>query len=174
MAQNQNQTQKQFYKMFIENLQDIYSAEDQYIQAFPRILENVSTDELRTKLKDHFEVTKKQKERLLRVFRELKESPSGVNCEGMKGLLNECERIGDENFSGIVKDATLIGALQKCEHYQIAAYGALRAFAKHLELSNVENILQEMLKEEWKADKNLTTLAEGGWFTTGINAEAVR
>lgn len=169
-----NPTHEQFYNMFIEQLQDVYSAEDQYIQAVPKILNTISTDELRTKLKSHFDEMKKQKDRLGKIFKELNESPEETFCEGMKGLLKECDRIVKEDMPGIVKDAALISALQKVEHYQIATYGALRTFAKHLELKKVQTLLQEILDEEWKADKTLTTVAEGGWFTKGINVAAAR
>jgi ferritin-like metal-binding protein YciE len=169
-----NQTHQQFYDMFIENLQDIYSAANQYIETVPKYLTAISTDELRDKLKNHFNETKKQKERLLKIFTQLKETPAGTFCQGMQGLLKECDKVVNESYPGIVKDAALIGALQKCEHYQIATYGTLRTFAKHLELSKVQNTLQEILDEEWDADKNLTAIAEGGWFTAGINAEAAQ
>lgn len=169
-----NNNHQQFYNMFIKCLQDIFSAEDQLIKAMPKYMEAISVDDLREKLKSHFNETKKQKDRLNKIFRELKETPKGTVCEGMKGLLSECDKVIREDFPGVVKDAALISALQKCEHYEIATYGALRTFAKHLELSNVEEILQEILEEERNADKVLTGIAEGGWFTSGINAEAAQ
>ncbi|MGA8164727.1 MAG: ferritin-like domain-containing protein [Waddliaceae bacterium] len=172
MASNQNH--QQFYHMFIKGLQDIFSAEDQYIEAMPKFLNAISTDELREKLKAHFEETKRQKDRLQKIFSELNETPTGTFCKGMQALLDECNKIISENFPGIIQDAALISALQKCEHYEIATYGALRTFAKHLELSNVKKILQEILDEEWNADKNLTSIAEGGWFTAGINLKAAQ
>ena len=170
----ENHTKKQFYNLFIENLQDVYSAEEQYIEALPRYIESISSDELREKLRNHFKETKKQQNRLQKIFDELDATPQGTFCEGMKGLLKECDKSLDENLPGVVKDAALITALQKCEHYEIATYGALRTFAKHLELANVRDILQDILEEEWSADQKLTGIAEGGWFTTGINAEAVQ
>jgi len=169
-----NPTHQQFYDLFIENLQDIYSAEDQYIEAMPTLLSAISTKELREKLQTHFEETKKQKERLINIFNELNETSTGRYCEGMSGLLKDCDNILKEDMPEIVKDAALISALQKCEHYEIATYGALRTFAKHLGLPKVQHILQDILNEEWNTDKNLTTIAEGGWFTTGINVEAAK
>jgi len=167
-----NQTHEQFYNMFIETLQDIFSAENQYVEAMPKYLNTISTDELREKLENHFNESKKQKERLQKIFAELNETPTGTFCEGMKGLLKECDKVVNSSFPGIVKDAALVSALQKCEHYEIASYGALRTFAKHLALPRVKETLQEILEEEANANKNLTTIAEGSWFTTGINAKA--
>jgi len=167
-----NQTHEQFYNMFIKNLQDMYSAEEQYIEAMPRFLGAISTDELREKLKAHFSETKKQKERLSEIFKELDESPAGTFCEGMKGLIVECDKAIDEDLPEIVKDAALIAALQKCEHYQVATYGSLKTFAKHLDLPKIQKTLDEILQEEGAADRNLTTIAEGGWFTSGINVKA--
>lgn len=169
-----NHTYEQFYNMFIEQLQDVLSAEEQIIKSTPKLLNIITTKELKDKLKTHMEETNKQRDRLLKIFKELKETPKSKHCEGMHGLLVECEKIAGENISGIVKDAVLICMLQKIEHYEIATYGALRTFAKHLGKEKVENLLQEILDEEWSADEKLTKVAEGGWFTTGINAEAVR
>jgi ferritin-like metal-binding protein YciE len=171
MANNKNH--KQFYNLFIDRLQDIYSAENQLAEKMPTLMKSISSEELREALKSHFKETKKQKDRLEKVFKELKVTPNKKTCEGMKGLLKECEKLVDAQKSGVVKDAAIISALQKCEHYEIATYGALRTFAKHLELSKTEDILQEILDEEWDADSKLTTIAEGSWFTSGINAEAV-
>jgi len=137
-------------------------------------MDAISTDELREKIDNHFSETKKQKERLRNIFDELNITPEGTLCEGMKGLLEECDKVVNNSLSGVVKDAALIGALQKCEHYQIATYGTLKTFAKHLELDAARNTLEEILKEEWNADKNLTTLAEGGWFKDGINIKAAK
>lgn len=169
-----SKTHKQFYNMFVEHLQDIYSAESQMIDTLPRYIEAISTDDLREKLRNHFKETKKQQTRLNKVFDELNASPKGKFCEGMKGLLKECDEIVNEDLPGVVKDAALISALQKCEHYEIASYGALRTFAKHLELDSVHDTLEEILDEEWSADQKLTKIAEGGWFMSGINAEAVQ
>jgi ferritin-like metal-binding protein YciE len=160
--------------MFVDNLRDIYSAEEQLIEAMPKFLNAISTGELREKLKEHSNETKKQKDRLRKIFNDLNETPTGTLCEGMKGLLKECDRVINESNPGIVRDAILISALQKCEHYEIATYGALTTFAKHLELSKVQDSLHEILKEEWNADKVLTSVAEGSWFTNGINAGAVK
>ena len=169
-----NKTHQQFYDLFIDRLQDIYSAENQYVEKMPIFLETISSEELRKQLTTHFKETKKQRDRLQKVFNELNESPKMKVCEGMQGLLKECDEIVSASLPGVVKDAALISALQKCEHYQIATYGALRTFAKHLELTKAHNILQEILEEEWNADSKLTAIAEGGWFTTGINAKAAR
>lgn len=167
-------THKQFYSMFIKELQDVFSAEEQILQAMPKVINAVTTNELKEVLNDHFKETKAQKDRLVKLFQELGETPAGGNtqCEAMKGLITEGEKIIKETSPGIVRDAILIGALQKIEHYEIASYGTLATFAKHLELDNVEDLLGEILDEEWAADKKLTTAAEGGWFTSGINAEA--
>jgi ferritin-like metal-binding protein YciE len=167
-----SQTHDQFYNMFLENLRDIYSGEQQIIEAMPKVLDAVSTKDLKDKLKAHFEETKKQLQRLKKMFTLLKETPEGTFCEGVSGLINECDKVIESGYPSVVQDAALIAALQKIEHYEIATYGALRTFAKHLELKKVQDILQEILDEEWKADKKLTTVAEGGYFFSGINAAA--
>ena len=163
---------KKFYQMFVEELRDIYNAENQIIEAFPRLLNAASSSELKQALKTHSQETQNQKKRLERVFSKLNERPEGKTCEGLKGILKECDKLISRQEPSLVEDAALIGALQKIEHYEIATYGTLTAFAKHLELKEVESILQEILDEEGKANKKLTKVAEGGFFTSGINAKA--
>lgn len=171
---NKSNTYQQFYNMFVNQLQDVLSAEEQIIKATPTLLNIVITKDLREKLKTHLEDTKKHRDRLMSIFKDLKESPSGKFCEGMQGLLSECEQVASDPMPGIVKDAALTAMLQKVRHYEIAAYGALRTFAKHLGKDKVEKQLQEILDEKWDADAKLTKIAEGSWFTSGINAEAVK
>jgi len=171
---NKSPAQQQFYSMFIEQLKDIYCGEKQYIEAMPKYLEAIKTGELKERLQTHFDETKKQQHRLTQIFDELGESPQEGTCEGISGLLRGCDKIVSQDVPGIVKDAALICALQKIEHFEIATYGALRTFAKHLNLGKVQQHLQDILDEEWKTDQKLTSLAEGGWLTSGINAEAVQ
>lgn len=172
MTNNQNSTL--FYKMFLENLYKIYYAENQILQILPKIMNAISSTELQKTVKIRFEEAKEQKKQLEKIFTELKELPTENKCEGIKGLLRECEHISHHEEPGLVRDADLISALQKVQHYQIATYGALRSFAKHLELDIIREYLQQILDGEWKTDKKLTTLAEGGWFRSGINKEALR
>lgn len=167
-----NPLQKKFYQMFIEELRDIYNAENQIIEALPRLLNAVTSNELKQALKTHAQETQNQKKRLEKVFSKLNERPEGKICEGLKGILKECEKVISRQNPSLVEEAALIGALQKVEHYEIATYGTLRTFAKHLELKEIESILQEILDEEGKANKKLTKVAEGGLFTSGINAKA--
>lgn len=169
-----NHEKHEFKDIFIELLEDIYNAEMQLIEAMPQYLKVISSPDLTEKLKEHFGETKKQKTRLDKIFKELKITPSKHFCEGMNGLLMECDKMAKKELPGAVKDAALISYLQKVEHYEIASYGTLRTFAKDLELDHISDILQEILDEEWKADQTLSKLAEGGWFFSGINISAVR
>lgn len=169
---NKGPLHNKFYLLFLDQLRDIYNAENQIIEAMPKFLNAVTSKELKDALKSHSQETQNQKKRLERVFTSLNERPEGKLCEGLKGILKECDSLIHKQNPSIIEDAALIGALQKVEHYEIATYGTLRAFAKHLELHEVEKILQEILDEEGKANKKLTKVAEGGFFTSGINAKA--
>lgn len=161
-----------FYQLFLDELRDVYSAESQIIDSFPKVINAASTKELKDAFKKHLEETKAQKKRLEKVFNTLGESPQGEFCEGVQGLLKETDEVIRNEKSGVVEDAALISCAQKVEHYEIAAYGTLRTFAHHLELDEVESILQDILNEEGKTNKNLTKIAEGTWLKKGINTLA--
>lgn len=171
---NHSSNHAKFFEMFLYELRDIYSAETQIIENMQKLISAATTKELKEAFTTHFEETKKQKLRLDQVFQELGETPSGEFCQGLQGLLKEADEVINKGSGGVVEDAALIAAAQKIEHYEIATYGTLRTWAHHLGLENVEEILQEILDEEGKTNNTLTSIAEGSWLFSGINAEAVK
>lgn len=161
-----------FYELFVEELQDAYSSESQLVIAIPRFVNAVTNPKLKDALKEHLKETKKQVIRLEKIFRHLGEREDGEFCEGMEGLITEADQVIRRRLSPVVTDAALIAALQKIEHYEIAGYGTLKAFASHLGYDDYRSLLEDSSEEESNANKTLTTLAEGSWFRKGINAEA--
>jgi ferritin-like metal-binding protein YciE len=159
----ENNTLRQLY---VEELRDIYDAEKQLIKALPKMAEAASSQELRNGFEEHLEQTKEHAERLEQIFSELGEKPTGKKCKGMQGLVNEGSEVINEDFENEVKDAGLISAAQRVEHYEIAAYGTVRTYANLLGEQNAVVLLEKTLTEEKETDRKLTDLAEG------INAEA--
>lgn len=160
-------------QLFIEELEDMLSSENQIVKALPKLIKQASLPDLKEALSNHLEETENQVERLKKIFNLLGLKPKERTCEGMEGIIAE----GDEMVSGKAKcatlDAAIISAAQKVEHYEIASYGTLRSFAKQLKLdSEISDLLTESLDEESAADKKLTKIAEGTLLTTGINKEA--
>ena len=153
-------------------LQDLYNAEQQLVQGLPRMASAASNRDLKVAFEQHLSETKNQVARLEKVFSLMGERPRGETCEAMEGLIEEAEEVINASGDREVKDAVLIGAAQRVEHYEIAGYGTARAFAKQLGLDDVVDLLDETLDEESAADKKLTTLAEGGIFSAGINKQA--
>jgi ferritin-like metal-binding protein YciE len=151
------------HEAFIETLKDTYDAEHQILKALPKVIKNVEDDDLRQALESHLEETKEHAKRLEQVFVIFEESPKRKKCNGMAGLLTEGEEVMDEEEG----ESALILALQKVEHYEIAAYGALVAWAKVLEEDKAVTILQQTLGEEKNADKKLNDIAGDV-----VNAEA--
>jgi ferritin-like metal-binding protein YciE len=119
-------------ELYIDELKDLYSAETQLLKALPKMAKAASSDELRQGFEEHLEQTRGHMERLEKVFKSLGESPKGKTCKGMQGLIQEGAEVMDEDFEGSLMDAALIGAAQQVEHYEIAAYGTVCAFAKEL------------------------------------------
>lgn len=163
---------KDFYQLFIYELKDMYSGEKQMIKALPGMIDAAHSSELKQALQHHFKETKEQLARLQEIEKELNEDLSGTECKAMQGLIKEAHDALKLNFSGAVRDAAIISYAQRIEHYEMAVYGTLRCFAKHLKLANVKNLLDETLKEEGCADKKLTEIAEGSFFTAGLNVKA--
>lgn len=153
-------------------LTDLYDAEQQLLQKLPTILQSISTPVFRSAIERHIEETRDHVSRLDRIFSVLGKKPERDVCESMRGLLQEIEDIIAAPGEAPVKDAVLIGALQRVEHYEIAAYGTARAFAEQLDLDDIAELLQDSLDEEAHTDKKLTHLAEGGLFSGGVNIEA--
>jgi ferritin-like metal-binding protein YciE len=148
-------------KLYLEELRDLYSAETQLVKALPKMVKGASSDELKQALRDHLEQTKKHVERLDEIFDRLGEKPTGKTCKAMQGLIEEGSEMLEEEGDGSVIDAGLIGAAQRVEHYEIAAYGTVRTFAHLLGEEEAAELLQQTLDEEVETDKGLTDLAEG-------------
>lgn len=147
-------------KLYIEELRDVYSAEQQLVKALPKMAKAASSDDLRDAIENHLDQTKGQIERLEQIFEGLDESPKGKTCQAMKGLIEEGSEILDEKGEDSVIDAGIIAAAQKVEHYEIATYGTLRTWADLLNQDEAAGLLQETLDEEGDADKTLNELAE--------------
>ena len=146
--------------LFISELKDIYSAEKQAVRIYPRIAKAVSSPELKEALQTHLQETKGQIERLDRVFEILEKRAGGKTCEGMKGLIEEGSEMAEEVDQGPVRDAALIGAAQRMEHYEIAAYGTVVAFATAIGEQEIVQLLTQTLEEEKATDQKLTQVAE--------------
>lgn len=147
-------------KLFIHDLKDLHSAEHQILDALPRMMQESSDDQLRSILQRHREETEKQVDRLERIFDELGEDPGGQLCEGMQGLIEEGEEILEEDADPTVRDAGIIAAVQRVEHYEISGYGTAATYANMLDREEAGRLLQETLNEEKQADEKLTELAE--------------
>jgi ferritin-like metal-binding protein YciE len=147
-------------KLFVEKLKDLYSAENQITKALPKLAKASSSKELRTAFEHHLEETRGQIERLDRIFEILERSPKGKSCEGMKGLLHEGSQMLDETEEGALRDAAMASAAQRVEHYEMAGYGSVRAYAEILGHTDIAQLLQETLEEEKAADKKLTQIAK--------------
>jgi ferritin-like metal-binding protein YciE len=165
---------KNFYELFVKELKEIYSAEHQIIEAMPKIIKAATSIKLKDSLQHHLKETRHQVKRLEQVAKELNENISGRHNEAMKGLIKESLMVAKTNFDHMVKDAALISSVQKIEHYEIATYGVLKAFARHLKFKNIEDLLDETAKEEGHANKKLTEIAEGTLLSSGVNKEACK
>src|SRR6476660_8164264 len=155
-------------KLYINELRDLYSAENQLLKALPKMAKGASSDELKEAFENHLAETETHVERLERIFKGLEENPKGKTCHAMKGLIEEGSEILEEEGEDSVLDAGIIVAAQKVEHYEMAGYGSVRAFAQLLGQEEAAQLLQTTLDEESKANELLNQLAE-----TTVNAEAV-
>ena len=152
---------------FIDELRDTYSAEKQLIKALPRMAKAAGSRELRAAFRAHLQETKGQVKRLEQAFASIDERPRGKHCEGMAGILKEGKAVLGNGFEKHALDAALIASAQRVEHYEMAAYGSLVAWAKAMGHTKAARLLQKNLNEEGKADKKLSSLA-----TRGINRKA--
>lgn len=155
--------------VLVLQLEDLASAEEQLIEALPKMAQAASNPELRNAFELHLGETRRHRTRLDEAFRLMGKEPSVETCDAMKGLITEGEEVIGLDGDPDVKDAALIAAAQRVEHYEIAGYGCARTFAKRLGLTPVANLLQETLDEEANADKILTHIAENV-----VNVEAAR
>lgn len=153
--------------LYIDELKDVYDAENQLLKALPKMAKAADNEELRAAFEQHLDQTQTQIERLEQVFEELGEKAKGVKCEAMKGLLEEAKSMMEDAEDADVRDAAMICAAQKVEHYEIATYGTLRTYAELLGFDEQAELLQETLDEEKETDENLTELA-----VSCINIEA--
>jgi ferritin-like metal-binding protein YciE len=147
-------------KLYVEELRDIYNAENQLLKALPKMAKAASSAELKQAFEDHLEETKEHVDRLEEIFKGLDESPKGKTCKAMKGLVEEGSEILEEEGEESVLDAGIIAAAQKVEHYEIASYGTVRTWANLLGEDEAAELLQQTLDEEGDADKRLNELAE--------------
>lgn len=173
VSHTQNTQVHTMHGLFIEELRDLYSAENQLINALPKMAAATKSGTLKTAFEKHLEETRQHVNRLSEIMGEMGVSPSGKHCKGMEGLITEGNEVIQTMSEGDVRDAALIGAAQRAEHYEMAGYGVARTFAKELGYDKIADKLQKTLDEEGSADKKLTKIAEGGLFKTGINEKAV-
>jgi ferritin-like metal-binding protein YciE len=157
------------HDLYVSELRDLYDAEERITKALPKLAEAANSPDLRSAFEEHLEQTQMQVQRLEQIFRMLDEAPKGQKCKGIVGIIDEGENVMDEaeDAPPAVCDAALIASAQRVEHYEIAAYGTLRTFARRLGFEDQARLLQQTLDEEGNADKKLTSLAE-----SYINEEA--
>jgi len=152
--------------LFLDELKDLYSAEKQITKALPKMVKAASTTELSNAFQSHLEETKGHVERLEKIFETLGKRGTGKTCEGMKGVLEEGAEVIEEVEKGPIRDAGLISAAQRVEHYEIAGYGSVRSYAQLLGKNNIVELLEATLSEEKAADEKLTEISES------VNEEA--
>jgi ferritin-like metal-binding protein YciE len=152
---------------FVDELRDTYDAEKQLTKALPKMAKAANSPELREAIESHLEETRQQVTRLEQVFESLDEKAKGKHCDGIAGIIQEAQAVMQEDFDESTADACLIAAAQRAEHYEMAAYGTLVAWARAMGHDDAADLLQETLDEEKAADEKLNSLAEGG-----INEEA--
>jgi len=153
--------------LFVEELRDIYNAENQLLKALPKMAKAATSPELKQAFEEHLEQTRGHVERLDEIFGELGKKATGKTCKAMKGLVEEGSEMMQEDGEDSVIDAAIIAAAQKVEHYEIASYGTVRAWAEQLGKDEAVDLLQQTLDEESEANEKLTELAE-----SSINVEA--
>jgi ferritin-like metal-binding protein YciE len=156
------------HDLFVKELKDLYAAENQLVKALPKMAKASASDELRTAFEEHLEQTKGHVERLEQIFDKMQASHRGAKCKAMEGLIEEGKDTIKEEAEDAIRDAAIIAAAQRVEHYEIAGYGCARTFARLLGDEESANLLQQTLDEEAEADKKLTEIAE-----SSINLQAV-
>jgi ferritin-like metal-binding protein YciE len=147
---------------FLDELRDSYDAEKQLIKALPKMARAAENDTLRTAFQTHLKETQGHAQRLEQVFQSLGEKPRGKHCDGMEGIIEEGKSILEEDLEGTALDACLIAAAQRAEHYEMAAYGTLVAWAKAMGHNEAVGLLESILEEEKATDEKLTQIAESG------------
>ena len=145
--------------LLVQEMQDLYDAEKQLVKALPKMVKAASSEELSEAFGNHLEQTKGHVERMERAFEMLEQKPKAKSCAAMKGLISEAQERIEANEDGALADSAMICAAQKVEHYEIAGYGTLKAWAEELGLDDVAALLQETLDEEKEADQKLSDIA---------------
>jgi ferritin-like metal-binding protein YciE len=153
--------------LYVDELRDLLSAENQLIKALPKMAKAANSPQLRSAFEQHLEQTRQQEERLQQIFQTMGVTARAKKCKGMEGVIAEGQEMLSEDLDPQVKDAALISAAQRAEHYEIAAYGTVRTYAQILGDEQAARLLQQTLDEEGQTDKMLTQLAE-----SGINRQA--
>lgn len=161
-------------ELFIHEMRDLYSAEQQLVDAIPEMAEAASHSDLRDTFNTHLKETRSQLQRLEDIFGEMNVDPEGKWCEAMEGLIDEGQEIIEQSGQEAVKDAALIAAAQRIEHYEISGYGTVRTYAEELGYDDIADVLDNILSEEKNADQQLNEIALGGWLSEGVNVEAQR
>jgi ferritin-like metal-binding protein YciE len=155
-------------ELFVDELKDLYSAENQILKALPKMVKAATSRELKAGFQEHLAQTKEHVARLEKIFKRLGTSPKGKKCKGMEGIIQDGKELMEEDAEPEVMDAGLIGAAQHVEHYEIAGYGCVRTYAELLGNDDDAKLLQKTLDEEKETDTKLTSLAQK------INVEAER
>ncbi|MFW6097743.1 MAG: ferritin-like domain-containing protein [Chloroflexota bacterium] len=167
-------TMSALYDVYVEQLKDMYSAEKQLAEALPKMAKAASTDQLQQAFEKHLSETRDHLNKVQAILDELDENPGNKHCKGMEGLVKEGEHVIKKEGSPAARDVAIILAAQKVEHYEIATYGGLRAYARTLGYDAAADTLDEILDQEYDADQKLDDIAEGGALEAGLNEEAVR
>ena len=154
-------------ELYVEQLQDLFDAEQQIIKALPKMIEAAQSEDLRDALTEHLEVTRKQADRVEKICQDLGEEVKGEKCKGMEGVLKEGSDLVKDVDNEEVRDAAIIAAAQRVEHYEMAGYGTARTYATLLGFDDAASALEETLEEEKEADEKLSSLAEE------LNADAL-
>ena len=152
--------QSELKQLYVDELKDIYSAETQLVKALPKMAKAAVSAGLRNGFQEHLTQTEGHVTRLEQIFKGLGEKPTGKKCEGMAGLIKEGGEAAEEDYEGDVKDSALIGAAQRVEHYEIAAYGTVRAMAEKLGDDQAVKLLSQTLQEEKDTDVKLSNLSD--------------
>jgi ferritin-like metal-binding protein YciE len=165
---------RNFHDAFLDELRDMYDAEKQLVKALPKLADAASDASLRKAFTSHLKETQGHVTRLERVFDSLDEKPRGKHCDGIAGIIDEGKTIMDEEFDDATMDARLIAAGQRSEHYEIASYGTLVAWARAMGHTEAVSLLEDNLEEEKAADKKLTALAKDGINETAADGAPMR
>jgi len=157
------------HDLYLNELQDIYGAEEQILKALPKVIEKTTTPELRQALSNHLQETRGHVSRLEQIFEMHGEEAKKQKCKGMQGVLSEGDDLIGHDAPPQVRDAAIISACQRVEHYEMAVYGTLRTYAQQMGHERAAALLQQTLNEETAADQKLTNIA-----ATRVNIDAVR